>query len=137
MIAGKYGFQMLSFDQQYVLYHHVDPFTVIPKIISYESCGNWSLKLAGKDIVKKQCEVLKHLPDIFNTNSADVIFSAIQQANICEGNTDFPSLIKKKLIDTGEFEDNKGSLVGQMQTRNHFLVGVNENRLVTFYPMSF
>ena len=81
--------------------------------------GSWYLKVFSKDLPVK-CIIASNLPNQMNANTADLIFSTLTKAKICEGNCDFIDLIRYKinLSQPEHFQSSSADDVGLIQTFN-------------------
>ena len=68
---------------------NVKTITVLPN-------GNWTLSLCNKklDFLPKP---VSNLPNVINSNTSALIFSAISNHTLCEGNNDYPDVVNFKI----------------------------------------
>ena len=115
-IALRHGFKLLSESPAnfFLVEVNNDMQSVTTKYITLSSDGQWGVQVCGWNV--RHTEALKYLPDQLNSKSADLIFSTIAAAKVCEANPDFPKLIEAKLEGICNFQSPLKEDVGLIET---------------------
>ena len=88
--------------------------SVTTKYITLSTYGQWGVQVCSWNV--RHTEALKYLPDQMNSKSADLIFSTIAAAKVCEANPDFPKLIEAKLEGILNFQSPLKEDMGLIET---------------------
>ena len=68
----------------------------ITKTVHCQRDSKWMFTLFGK-IIQPKPECLADLPECINDETSETIFSRVSKTKFCVGNSEFPSLVKKKI----------------------------------------